>query len=251
MAVLEVKEVVKKFGGVTALDNVSFSVKHNEFVALIGPNGSGKTTLFNCIAGELTPDQGTIIFKGVNVVGLPVNRIAKLGVSRSFQQIEVFPQLTVRNCLFLAGQESQDVGILEALLRTSNIRKLDVILNERVCEMMDLLNLTDQAEEYAGELSYGQRKILAIGMTLMSEPELLLLDEPVAAVNPTMISLILEILVKVRAQGHTILLVEHNLPVVMHIAERVIVLNSGKKLLEGSPDVIKKDARVIEAYFGG
>lgn len=251
MAVLKIERITKRFGGITALDQVSFSVARNELVALIGPNGSGKTTLFNCVAGELRPDSGTIYINGINTSGWPVNQIARLGLSRTYQQIEVFPKLTVRENLFVAGQEAHKIGLVESLLKSRKVKALDTRLEEETEAMIEMLGLMDQAEEYGGDLSYGQRKILAIGMALMSKPEILLLDEPVAAVNPTMISKIIKILMDIKARGFTILIVEHNLPVVMEIAERIVVVNSGKKLLEGPPEVIRKDQRVIEAYFGG
>ncbi len=251
MAVLKIERITKRFGGITALDQVSFSVARNELVALIGPNGSGKTTLFNCVAGELRPDSGTIYINGINTSGWPVNQIARLGLSRTYQQIEVFPKLTVRENLFVAGQEAHKIGLVESLWKSRKVKALDTRLEEETEAMIEMLGLMDQAEEYGGDLSYGQRKILAIGMALMSKPEILLLDEPVAAVNPTMISKIIKILMDIKARGFTILIVEHNLPVVMEIAERIVVVNSGKKLLEGPPEVIRKDQRVIEAYFGG
>lgn len=251
MAVLTVSGVTKRFGGITALDEVSLEVRQNELVALIGPNGSGKTTLFNCITGELRPDSGTISINSTNVVGSPVYSIARMGLARTYQQIEVFPKFTVRENLLLAGQEHQSIGIMASLLRTGGVRALDEELAARAAEVIQLLGLVRQTEERAGDLSYGQRKVLAIGMALMAKPALLLLDEPMAAVNPTMIGRIIEVLMEIKSRGQTILLVEHNLPVVMQVAERVIVLNGGKTLAEGPPDIVRKDPRVIEAYFGG
>lgn len=251
MAVLTVERVSKYFGGIAALDDVSLEVHKNELVALIGPNGSGKTTLFNCITGELAPDRGAILANGTNIVGWPVHRIARLGFIRTYQQIEVFPKLTVRENLLLAGQEHQGDGLLPSLFRTPRVRMHETGLATQATEITRLLGLVRQAEERAGDLSYGQRKVLAIGMALMDDPALLLLDEPLAAVNPTAIEHIIAVLLEAKARGHTIVLVEHNLPVVMRIAERIIVLNGGKKLVEGPPEIVRKDPRVIEAYFGG
>lgn len=248
--VLEIRNVSRSFGGVLALDRVSFSMGTGEVLALIGPNGSGKSTLFNCITGELKPSSGSIHVDGANVVGWSVNRIARLGVARTYQETMVFPGLSVRENLALAGQEHQGDGILASMLKMPAVRRHEEELERRVHEALEFTRLASKAEERAGDISYGQRKILALGMALMAQPRLLLLDEPMAAVNPTMIEEVLTLLRELHLRGHTILLVEHNLNVVVRFAQRVVVLESGRKLAEGSAEEVRHDARVIEAYFG-
>jgi ABC-type branched-subunit amino acid transport system ATPase component len=250
VAILTVTGITKRFGGIKALDGVDLAVESGELVGLIGPNGSGKTTLFNCITGELVPDAGGIRFGETVISGWAPHRIARLGLVRTYQQIEVFPQLLVRENLLIAGQEHQGFGVPASLLRTAGVRAAEDALAGRAAEMLEMCGLRHQAEEYAGSLSYGQRKLLAIGMGLMARPQVLLLDEPTAAVNPTAIEHIVEVLRALHRSGQTIVLVEHNLPIVMGLCQRVVVLNSGRKLTEGSPDQVRRDPRVIEAYFG-
>lgn len=250
MAILTIEGVVKQFGGIRALDVVDMDIDSGELVGLIGPNGSGKTTLFNCITGELRPDNGEIRFNGTRITGWKPHRIARLGIARTYQQIEVFANLSVRENLLIAGQEHQGHGFIPTLLSTRSVERSEAALNHRAEELMGLLDLTLQGEEKAGDLSYGQRKLLAIGMGLMTNPQLLLLDEPTAAVNPTAIGRIVDLLRRLHREGHTILLVEHNLPFVMGLCGRVVVLDAGRKLMEGSPELVRSDPRVIEAYFG-
>jgi len=250
MALLEVRGLVKRFLGVTAVDQVDLAVEPGELVSLIGPNGSGKTTLFNCVTGYLAADHGHVLFRGRDLTHVAPHRVARLGVARTFQQVSVFPRLSALENLLVFLQQHQEEHTLARLIRTPRLRRLEVEAVERARRLLDLVGLTDKADAAAGSLSYGQRKLLAFAAALMPDPDLLLLDEPAAAVNPTMINQMKSHILALHRQGKTVLLVEHNMEVVMDISQRVVVLDHGQKIAEGSPDAIRRDARVIEAYFG-
>ena len=250
MALLEVHGLVKHFIGVTAVDGVDLAVERGELVSLIGPNGSGKTTLFNCVTGYLAADAGRVLFRGRDVTNAAPHRVARLGVARTFQQVSVFPRLSALENLLVFLQQHQEERLLSRLLRTRRVRRLEAEAVERAHRLLELVGLSDKAEAGAGTLSYGQRKLLAFAAALMPDPELLLLDEPAAAVNPTMINQMKEHILRLHGQGKTVVLVEHNMDVVMDISQRVVVLDHGQKIAEGSPQTIRRDARVIEAYFG-
>jgi len=250
MPLLEIRGLVKRFLGVTAVDQVDLTVEPGELVSLIGPNGSGKTTLFNCITGYLAADGGRVRFRGRDLTNLAPHRVARLGVARTFQQVSVFPRLSALENLLVFLQQHQEEHLLARLLRTPRLQRLEAEAVERARRLLDLVGLTDKADAGAGSLSYGQRKLLAFAAALMPDPDLLLLDEPAAAVNPTMINQMKHHILALHRQGKTVLLVEHNMEVVMDISQRVVVLDHGQKIAEGSPDAIRRDARVIEAYFG-
>ena len=250
MALLEVHGLVKHFIGVTAVDGVDLAVERGELVSLIGPNGSGKTTLFNCVTGYLAADAGRVLFRGRDVTNAAPHRVARLGVARTFQQVSVFPRLSALENLLVFLQQHQEERLLSRLLRTRRLRRLEAEAVERAHRLLELVGLSGKADAGAGTLSYGQRKLLAFAAALMPDPELLLLDEPAAAVNPTMINQMKEHILRLHGQGKTAVLVEHNMDVVMDISQRVVVLDHGQKIAEGSPQTIRRDARVIEAYFG-
>ena len=250
MALLEVRALTKRFLGVTAVDAVHLAVERGELVSLIGPNGSGKTTLFNCVTGYLAADGGRVLFRGRDVTNVPPHRVARLGIARTFQQVSVFPRLSALDNLLVFLQQHQEEHLLARLLRTRRLRQLEVEAIERAHRLLDLVGLGDRAATAAGALSYGQRKLLAFAAALMPDPELILLDEPAAAVNPTMINQMKQHIVALHRQGKTVLLVEHNMDVVMDISQRIVVLDYGQKIAEGTPERIRRDPRVIEAYFG-
>jgi branched-chain amino acid transport system ATP-binding protein len=250
MALLEVRGLVKRFLGVTAVDGVDLAVEAGEVVSLIGPNGSGKTTLFNCVTGYLGADDGRVLFRGRDLTGAPPHRVARLGVGRTFQQVSVFPRLTALENLLVFLQQHQEERLLARLVRAPGVRRLEAEAIERARRLLDLVGLAAKADAAAGSLSYGQRKLLAFAGALMPDPELLLLDEPAAAVNPTMIAQMKAHIRALHRAGKTVLLVEHNMDVVMDISQRVVVLDHGQKIAEGPPEAIRHDARVIEAYFG-
>ena len=250
MALLEVRGLVKRFLGVTAVDGVDLSVERGELVSLIGPNGSGKTTLFNCVTGFLPADGGRVLFRGADVTNAAPHRIARLGLGRTFQQVSVFARLSALDNLLVFLQQHQEEHLLARLLRTPRLRRLEAAAVERARALLDLVGLGARAAAPAGSLSYGQRKLLAFAAALMPDPELILLDEPAAAVNPTMINQMKDHILALHRQGKTVLLVEHNMDVVMDISERVVVLDHGQKIAEGPPAAIRRDPGVVEAYFG-
>jgi len=250
MALLEIRGLTKRFLGVTAVDQVDLAVEAGELVSLIGPNGSGKTTLFNCVTGYLPPDGGRVAFRGRDITGAAAHRIARRGVGRTFQLVSVFPRLSVLDNLRTFLQQHQEESVLARLVRTPRVRQLESAATARAMALLDSVGLAGRADAPAGSLSYGQRKLLAFAAALMPDPELVLLDEPAAAVNPTMINQMKEQIRGLHRQGKTVLLVEHNMDVVMDISERVVVLDHGQKIAEGPPGAVRRDPRVVEAYFG-
>ena len=250
MPLLEVRGLTKRFLGVTAVDGVDLAIERGELVSLIGPNGSGKTTLFNCVTGFLAADAGRVRFRDDDVTNAAPHRVARLGLGRTFQQVSVFARLTARDNLLVFLQQHQEEDWLARLVRTPRLRRLEAEAIARAHALLDLVGLESKAEAPAGSLSYGQRKLLAFAAALMPDPDLILLDEPTAAVNPTMINQMKAHILGLHRGGKTVLLVEHNMDVVMDISQRVVVLDHGQKIAEGTPEVIRGDPRVIEAYFG-
>ncbi len=231
-AILEVRDVTKRFGGVTAVNRCSLALTPGKIYGLIGPNGSGKTTLFNCITGLDPRDAGEIRFKGERIDGLKPHQVARRGIGRTFQIIRVFPELTALENLLVVTREPFETA------------------RRRGEELLRFVTLDRLQHEYAGNLSYGQQKLLEFIRVLMTDPELILLDEPAAGVNRTLLNELLAAITRLRDQGKTILIVEHDMKVVMGLCETVFVLDYGEKIAEGPPGVIQADERVIEAYFG-
>jgi len=231
-ALLEVDGVVKRFGGVTAVNGVSLALEPGHVYGLIGPNGSGKTTLFNCITGVEQVDGGQIRFKGRRIDGLKPHQVFHQGIGRTFQVIRVFPELTALENLLVVT--TNDYAVARA----------------RAEELLAFVKLTGLAGEFAGNLSYGQQKLVEFVRVLMTDPELILLDETAAGVNRTLLNDLLEAVRTLRDRGKTVLLVEHDMKMVMGLCETVFVLDHGEKLAEGPPGLIQTDERVIEAYFG-
>ncbi len=230
--ILEIRDVTKRFGGVTAVSRCSLVLAPGKIYGLIGPNGSGKTTLFNCITGLTPRDEGEVRYKGERIDGLKPHRVARRGIGRTFQIIRVLPELTALENLLVVTREP-----FEAARR-------------RAQELLRFVTLDRLQSEYAGNLSYGQQKLLEFIRVLMTDPELILLDEPAAGVNRTLLNELLAAITRLRDQGKTILIVEHDMKVVMGLCETVFVLDYGEKIAEGPPGVIQADERVIEAYFG-
>jgi len=250
MALFEARGFTKRFLGVTAVDAVDLTVEAGELVSLIGPNGSGKTTLFNCVTGYLAPDAGRVLFRGHDVTGVAAHRIARLGLGRTFQLVSVFPRLSALENLLTFLQQHQEESVVARLVRTPRVRRFEAAAIDRARTLLESVGLAARANAPAGSLSYGQRKLLAFAAALMPDPDLLLLDEPAAAVNPTMIQQMKEQIRALHRQGKAVLLVEHNMDVVMDISQRVVVLDHGQKIAEGPPEAVRRDAKVVEAYFG-
>ena len=249
---LKVEDIYKSFGGILALNGVSFNVEPNTITGLIGPNGSGKSTLFNVISGFYSKDKGEIYFKGKKIVGLEPHKIAMLGIGRTFQISEVPEKMTVLENLLLAPKRQIGEGIVNVFMHPLKIRKENEKHLKRAYEILELVQLSNLRNEYAGNLSGGQKKLLSLGRILMSEPILLLLDEPTAGVNPTLVKDLIVAIKNLRDEkGETILLVEHNMKVISEICDRVIVLDFGAKIAEGTPEEIQKNEKVLEAYLSG
>ncbi len=243
-ALLDVRNVSKSFGGVVANRNVSLKVKKGQIVGLIGPNGSGKTTLFNSIVGYHPVDGGEIWFKGRELSKMRVGAIARLGLLRTFQQTRIYGKMTAMENMLISLPERS--GGFAGLLRSRH--SLGV---KRAGELLDFVGLYSKRYHYAGDLSFGQQKLLEFAMALINEPEMLLLDEPTAGINPTLINGLIDRLKRAnRELGITLLVIEHNMRVIMNLAEHIYCLAHGEMLAEGSPEEIRGDQRVIDAYLG-
>jgi branched-chain amino acid transport system ATP-binding protein len=247
---LKVTDLHKEFGGIKAVHDCDFHVKKGEIVGLIGPNGAGKTTVFNLVTGYIRPDRGTVIFDGADVTSLKPHIIARMGLSRTFQMIRLFPNMTVLENMLLA-MKNQDEGFRAAIFRNPLMRKKVKQGLVRAIEMLEFVDLHAKKNELAKNLSYGQQKLLEIARALVNDPELLLLDEPAAGVNLTMLKKIKGLINKLKEQGKTILLVEHNMEFVMEMCDKVVVLDHGEEIAVGTPKQIQKNKKVLEAYLGG
>jgi len=242
--IIEVRGVNKSFGGVVANHNISLDVQTGKITGLIGPNGSGKTTLFNSIVGTHPIDKGSIKFNGEEVSELPVPVVAKLGLLRTFQQTRIYGKL---NCIenMLISNKSQEKELL------SVFSKIHHEITDKAENLLNYVGLYQKRKLRAGDLSFGQQKLLELAMALMNEPKMLLLDEPTAGINPTLINGIINRLIKVNKEfGITLLVIEHNMRVIMQLAQKIFCLAHGQMLAEGTPEEIKNDKRVIDAYLG-
>ncbi|WP_096394865.1 ABC transporter ATP-binding protein [Halorubrum trapanicum] len=249
---LRVEGLVKRFGGVTAVDGASFEVESGSLTGLIGPNGAGKSTTFNCITGVHEPTAGKVYFEGEDVTGLRPHQIARKGLVRTFQIARELSEMTVLENLMLAPQGQLGESAIRAVtpgLRGAVIAE-ETELRERAWETLEFFEIDHLAHEHAGNLSGGQRKLLEMARALMTDPEMVLLDEPLAGVNPTLQEKLLDRIHDLRADGYTFLLVEHDMDVIMDNCERVIVMHQGSVLAAGTGDEIRNDERVIEAYLG-
>jgi branched-chain amino acid transport system ATP-binding protein len=248
---LAVQNLRKTFGGIVAVDGVSFDVPDGTVTGLIGPNGAGKSTVFNLVTGVLRPDAGTVTLRGESIGGREPHEIADAGVGRTFQTPRVFGGMSVAENLAFAAKGQTGERALGALLRSGTVADEEAAIRERVAETLDFLDLDHLADEYARGLSGGQRKLLELGRVLMLDPEVILLDEPAAGVNPALTDRLLERLRALNDEGRTLLVIEHDIDLIMNNCDHVVVMHNGDRLASGPPAAIQGDERVIEAYLGG
>lgn len=250
MKILKIKNISKHFGGIRALDRVNLDVNEGEILSIMGPNGSGKTTLFNCITGVYKPTAGEVLFEGKNIVGVKPHKISLMGISRTFQIISLFPQMTVLENTMIGMQQHQGEEIIRSILNTKLVKNMEEECIEKALKMLNFVGLSVLKFEKANELSYGQQKLLQLAIAMMPDPKIVLLDEPTSGVNPIMIKNIIEYIKALNKDGKTFVVIEHNVDVIMRISERIICLDSGNVIAEGSPQEIKNNKDVIDSYLG-
>lgn len=249
---LEVRDLTKNFGGLRAIDRCSFRVREGTITGLIGPNGAGKTTLFNIITGFIRPDSGSVLLGGDDITALAPHRIFAKRLCRTFQIPREHFSMTVIENLMLVASEQKGERFWNCWLRPGEVRRQEEEIRDRAMEVLRFIDLARLADEYAGKLSGGQKKLLELGRTLMAEPKLVLLDEPGAGVNRTLMKRLVENIEYLRRErGITFLLIEHDMDLVMNLCDPVIVMSEGHQLMEGRPDEVQRDPRVLEAYLGG
>ena len=250
MPLLEMDNVTKMFGGLTAVHDVSFTVEAGAIVAMIGPNGAGKSTVFNLITGIYEPTKGTIEFDGHQIEGLRTHDITSRGIARTFQNIRLFAYMSALDNVMTGEHARMHAKLWDSLLHTPSQRKEEVRVRERAMELLAFVGLESDAENYARNLPYGSQRRLEIARGLASNPKLLLLDEPAAGMNPREKEELMDLIRRIRDTGVTIFLIEHDMGLVMNISERITVLDHGDKIAEGTPAEIRSNERVIEAYLG-
>lgn len=247
--ILEANDIEKSFGGIKALDGVSIGIEENAIVGLIGPNGSGKTTLLNTISGFIAPDKGTVFFDGRDITSFPPYKVACLGMIRTFQLTRLFRGMTVLESMLLASK-TQDDGLFPLFFKRKKLMDRERWDVQKAVEILDFLEIENLKHEYAMALSGGQQKLLSLGMALMADPRMVLLDEPVAGVNPTLANKIFE-KVMLEKEKRTFFVIEHNIDILMNFCDIIYVMNKGKIVASGAPDEIQSNETVIDVYLGG
>jgi branched-chain amino acid transport system ATP-binding protein len=247
---LSIRSISKRFGGLKAVDNVSFDVPQGAIKALIGPNGAGKTTLFNLLSGFLRPDRGSVVFAGAEVLGLAPHQIAARGMARTFQQTRLFPKMTVLDNILVGRHLHSRGGFVSCMLHFPFLRKEERSARETCREILTFLGLSGLADEEAVRLPYGQQRIVELGRALACEPRILLLDEPAAGLNIRETAEVGKLISRIRERNVTVLLVEHDMSLVMDISDEIVVLSYGQKIAEDKPASIQRDPEVIQIYLG-
>jgi branched-chain amino acid transport system ATP-binding protein len=247
---LEVRDLTKHFGGIRAIEEVRFRVKEGSIMSIIGPNGAGKTTLFNCLTGITKPTKGAINFSDREITRLKPDSIVKIGIARTFQNIRLFREMTVIENVMVSQHCRTHMGLLPAIFRNRRFKNEEKEIREKSLEYLELVGLVDYAGTISSSLPYGSQKRLEIARAIATEPKLILLDEPTAGMNPHETGEMMGLIKKLRELGKTIILIEHDMKVVMGISENIVVLDHGVKIAEGTPEEIRKNPLVIEAYLG-
>lgn len=247
---LEVNDLAKYFGGLPALSEVGITVERGKVTALIGPNGAGKTTLINCLSGVLQPDSGSIYFAGQEITGRPPHEVARMGMARTFQNLRIFPRMTVVDNVLCGLTTKAGKSIFEALLRPPRLRHRERSLRLQAMEALDIFGLADKADWLAGSLPYGDKKRVEMARAFVSQPLLTLLDEPVAGLNPDETAKVASLIRHMRFIGRTMVLVEHDMELVMEVSDHVVVLDGGQRIASGTPEEVRHNPLVLEAYLG-
>ena len=247
---IEARGLRKHFGGLNALDGIDLSVKEREVLGIIGPNGAGKTTLFDVLTGFAKPNGGQVSFAGQDITGMPADRMPHLGIYRTFQRASVFRELSVTENLIIGSHVRIDTSLRDDLLRTAKFRSREQAAREKADQVLAFLGIPQLASQLAGTLSYGNQKLLSLGVALMGEPKLLLLDEPAAGMNSTEINHLMSLVKQLRALLVTVIVVEHDMKFIMDICERIVVLDFGSVIAQGTPQEISHNADVIRIYLG-
>ena len=247
---LQFTQVSKRFGGLTVLQDVSFSVPQGGIFGMIGPNGAGKTTVFNLLTGLLRPSGGTITFQGADLTAVAPHQITRAGIARTFQNIRVFKEMTLLENVIVGMHHALDYGVGSLLLNLRSFRQQEAAARVRALELLSWVRLDNKAQQLAQSLSYGEQRRLEFARALATEPRLLLLDEPVAGMNPAEKTELMTEILNIKQRGFSIFLIEHDMRFVMGLCDRIAVLNFGRIIAEGPPEQIKNDAQVIEAYLG-
>ena len=249
---LTVDSISKSFGGLTAVNSCSFTIESQSITGLIGPNGAGKTTIFNVIAGAMKPDGGRVQFQGMDITGQPAHTLFHLGIMRTFQIPQEFFAMTVLENLMVVPAKQSGENLFYALLSPGNVAAREKEVRERAIDVLDFLRLTHVIDELAGNLSGGQKKLLELGRAMMADPDIVLLDEPGAGVNPTLLGELAEMIERLNKERHyTFCIIEHNMDMIARLCDPVIVMVEGGVLMQGDMDTVRADPRILDAYLGG